>query len=474
LKRAVNIKTRVSVLAAPVIASVILLSFVTWQWADDFCSASSLGSQTILQRVMYGYRQWDGRIFVGFVSGVFRTYLPRDCIIAFWSIFFILVAVVINEIICFEFRATHSIPAPKLISVAILTAALWYGMKSHISETVYWASGGWYSLANFVGILWCYCLIRIVRNGVSHAHGGKLLLIVVALFLFGVLAGMCSQNLSPGLLALCGMSFVTSLIRNRKMDVAARLSLLSMIAVLIGTSIIVFAPGNFVRAAYAPDSFQFDLNILKANYVYTLMIYLKLSPPLMLLSAIVGAIYFCFLSSTRIRLARLSALRISRDSLLEILERIKWLVAALATIAPFMLVPFFAANRSAIFFMTFAAIFIMEATISLLGMLFVPDKNSSKPDYLYAIGYMAALYLLLFHLCVISSHIYYAAKIKKQMQARHDYLNSMENRGRDVIVKPVSGVVPFSTSFRDITTDKTDWMNTAVANYYRLNSIVLK
>jgi len=469
-----DVKTCVSVVAVAVIVSVILLSFITWQWADDFSSDSKLRSQTVLQCVRYAYRQWDGRIFVGLVGSIFHRYLPHDCILAFWSIFFILVAVMINEIICFEFSAAYSIPPAKLIPVAILTAALWYGMKSHISETIYWASGGWYSLINFIGILWCYCLIRIVHNGVPYMRRDKLFLIAVSLFLFSILAGMCSQNLSPGLVALCSILFVRSLIINRRIDVAAKLIILCMIAVLIGASIVIFAPGNFVRAARAPNSFQFDLNILKNNYVYTLKSYLNFCLVLVPLSVIVGTVYFCFLSPARIKLTRLSAIIISRDSLLGMLERIKWLVAALATIVPFALVPWFASSRSSIFFMTFLAIFIIEVTISFLGILFVPDMSKSKPGCLYAIGYTAGLCLLIFHLCIISSHMYYAANIKKQMKARYDYLNKVENRGRDVVVRPISGVIPFSTRFTEISPDKTNWINTAVAGYYHLNSITLK
>ena len=85
--------------------------------------------------------------------------------------------------------------------------------------------------------------------------------------------------------------------------------------------------------------------------------------------------------------------------------------------------------------------------------------------------------ILSFGVIVLSSqNIYQGIIIRSQMSERNEYLLDLSEaeKKQDITVKPVQGDIPELIHFNDITTDKENWVNTAVAEFYGVKSIRLE
>ncbi|GAJ06965.1 unnamed protein product, partial [marine sediment metagenome] len=61
----------------------------------------------------------------------------------------------------------------------------------------------------------------------------------------------------------------------------------------------------------------------------------------------------------------------------------------------------------------------------------------------------------------------------RQMNDRNEYLANLseEEKNHDITVKPIQGGIPELLHFNDITTDKENWINRSVAEFYKIKSI---
>jgi low affinity Fe/Cu permease len=456
------------IMGTVVILFVLSISCVTWWWADDFAIYNLLmENKSIIDSMLYGYNHWGGRnLSLGiFLHFFLIKYFPPAPAIFIWALSFILTTFIFVKIIFQEIGGSNLSLKEAYIMTALFSCVLWMGMGLHISETIYWVSGGFYTFTNLLGMTWVYFINRIQKT-MHYLHYFQ---ISVPLFILSFIAAMSNQNLSPALLVfLCLTWFQDLTLLKQKKGLIYVPAALGLIA---GTVIIFLAPGNFVRAAYSPESFILSPNVLFINYLRILIYYTNWSVGLILLSIIaawvishIGKYIKIIHPHDEIRYLT------TRQILTELFGTFKYFFAALATIVPFIAVPTFAfSHRTSIFFMTFMSLFVV-LFINWLNIFSFEKENYSK--ILQPVAKMLLICLFLVQIGVIATQLGDGFRIKGKILERETHLQRPELRNTDVVLPPLeTGHVPFFLRFGDIESDPNNWVNISLAKYYHLKSI---
>lgn len=455
-------------MGAIVIISVLALSCVTWRWADDFSLYNDLKNHySVFEKMWHNYTHWDGRaLSVGhFLTSVFTKYFPPEPTIFIWAFSFVMSALIFVKILLQEIGDKNLSVKESIILTALIVCVLWLGMGLHISETIYWVSGGFYTFSNFLGLTWVYYLNKIQKA----EHCRHRLRIALPLFVFSLITGMSSQNLSTALLVFLGLTWLQDrMFSEGKKEVLYIAAALGLIA---GTALLFLAPGNFIRAAYGSNSFALSPETLFINYLRVLIYYVNWSGGLLILS-IMAAWLISHMGQyvRKIHLHReIRDLKLSQV-ISELFGTFKYLFAALATIVPFIMVPTFAFSyRTSIFFMTFLSLFVV-LFINWLNVF--SYENAKFSSFLQPIAKMLLLCLFVAQIGLIIVHFQDGFRIKGKILERESYLQKPELKNTDVVLPPLeTGHVPFSLRFGDIGSDQNNWVNLSVAKFYNLKSI---
>lgn len=466
------------ILGCLVLFFIVLRSYFSWQWADDFCNFNTLHNQNPWQFAWHLYNYWDGR---GLMQGVFLgfsiKYFPVTITNIIWAIALIGSSYLIYKILIIELPCLNKKKQYSLIQIAAISVALWLGMNAHIAETVYWATGGYYIFSVFLGLLWVYFLTKLTRSDreFSFSH-----LRIVMMFIFSVLAGMLSFNLSTGLIAINSVILVICWLSYGPKSIKYKIGVAALSGILIGTIIISVAPGNFVRSLAGPRSFQLDFGTLLNNYISTLKYYFGLSEYLIIFSVLVALLMallmrnkFKFREKIVIDLSKI-IIYIDKKLLINVLERSKYFLAALATILPLVFLPDFLAPRTSIFFMVFISVFLLSSFIIIFKNLFYVSDNGENYENRSPLKFANLFFCLLFllQLSVIIPHTIQAHKIEKKINERDKFISKAQNMGKDITADSLNlADVPFSVRLNDISTDPEHWINGCVAKFYSLKSI---
>jgi len=455
-------------MGAIVILSVLALSCVAWWWADDFAIYNGLKSNSSIFETMWdGYMHLGGRsLSVGiFLQLALIKYFPPEPAIFIWALSFVMSALIFVKILFQEIGGKNLSVKESITLTALIVCVLWLGMGLHISETIYWVTGGFYAFSNLLGLTWVYYLNKIQKAEQYRYRFWVILLF----FVFSLIAGMSGQNLTPALLAFLGLTWLQDrMFLKKKMTPLYMAGAFGLIA---GMAILLLAPGNFVRAAYSPSSFALSPKTLFINYLRILIYYLNWSGGLLILS-IIAAWVISHMGQYVRRIHLHSEIRDLKLSQMisELFGTFKYLFAALATIVPFILVPTFAFSpRTSIFFMTFLSLFAV-LFINWLNVFSFEKANFSF--FLQPVAKSLILCLFVLQIGVVVVHFQDGIRIKDKILERERYLQKPELKNTDVVLHPLeTGHVPFSLRFGDIGSDQNDWVNYSVAKFYNLKSI---
>lgn len=455
-------------MGAIVILSVLALSCVTWRWADDFSGYVALKNHSsVFEKMWHSYTHWDGRaLSVGhFLTSIFIKYFPPEPAIFIWAFFFVMGALIFVKILLQEIGDKNLSFKESIILTALIVCVLWLGMGLQISETIYWVSGGFYTFATFLGLTWVYYLNKIQRSEQCRQR----LRIALPLFVFSLIAGMSSQNLSPALLVFLGLTWLQDRIFLKEKK--GLLYIAGALGLIAGTALLFLAPGNFIRAAYGTNSFALSPKTLFINYLRVLIYYVNWSGALLILSIMAAWVISHmgqYVKTVHLH-KEIRNLKLSQMSN-ELFGTFKYLFAALATIVPFIMVPTFAFSpRTSIFFMTFLSIFVV-LFINWLNVFSFEKANFSS--FLQPVAKILLLCLFVLQIGVVVVHFQDGIRIKGKILERESYLQKPELKNTDVVLPPLeTGHVPFSLRFGDIGSDQNNWVNYSVAKFYNLKSI---
>lgn len=468
-----------AIIAIFVLVSIISLGFFTWPKANDFIFVNDLKTIGIFPYALYRYNNWDGRaISMGITQTFFLKYLSIEIINVIWAGCLVLAAHIALKIFLYVSRMNKKVTIPDyFIATAIFSSVLWYGFKPHLSDTVYWASGGVYIMSFLFAVIWLYLWIKIFSTS-KTIHPFQQILFS----LFTLYVGALTQNLSCAVLVYMGIEMIKAVLK--KDIVITKRSLFLILLIITGLLVISMAPGNFIRATYGPQNFIINFSMLSMNYIKTFMHFMELSLTLfalLLISIPLLIIFTLYSSQYSIKKNMLIHLKQKythftrsttvRQKLIYFLSRFQLLSAALASILPFSIIPGFTTPRTSLYFMGFIFFWTyFEILPFILRQITIQKIYKTKPKS--SLPYMLITISLLAILSIVSSHIFALHQIKKQILKREKILETFSHKNVDVITYSIDKTkLPFSYTFQDIRSDKNHWINQATATGYELKSI---
>jgi len=458
------------------LVSVIFLGFFTWASADDYGISTSINGLGIIQHVLYHYNNWDGRaISLGVIQAIFLKYLTVPIINAIWASCLVLSSLFIYKIIRLYLRLpTKDLKSSTKISlVALISATLWFGMKYHIAQTVYWATGGVYIYAFLLSLIWLYIFVKTTEFKTFLSVRQQLLYV-----LFSIYIGALSFNLSCSIIAFLGIEILICLIKNKSQERPGKIKwlLLLFASIIVGALIIIVAPGNLIRATHGNSSFVLSLPRITYNFIRMTYYYVRWSIPLIVMLVISTPFMITIIADD---VKSLFAKRIhfectiifNKEFLLITLRFIQYPLAAIASIIPFLALPDFMAVRTSIYFMEFLTVWLLIKIIPKLINLFLSKKSSNKTFKPVIFSPYVIIFLAFFQYLIIT-HMISLNNAKHEVLKREKYIQTFSNQNIDVVVGKISTKLPFSFQFyTDISDDRSNWINISIANHYKIKSI---
>ena len=150
----------------------------------------------------------------------------------------------------------------------------------------------------------------------------------------------------------------------------------------------------------------------------------------------------------------------------QMIKSLKWLVAAISTILPFVVAPILALERTSIFFMTFMFISLCQVTIILTQYL---DRLVVVVRPLRYTCLILVLSLFVIFLLKINISGYY---LKNEFLARERFVLSQPKYSQ-ITIPSIKCKIPFPLKSYDIESTQGNWVNENVAKFYGMKSIVL-
>lgn len=411
--------------------SMLVLNYYTPLIADDFSYSYDFSGnkiKTIGEIISYQYQHyflWGGRSIAHTVGQIFLL-LGKN-------IFTIVNTFVYTTMIYLMYKLTiKTKDNPYLILVIHF---LIYFSLPVFGQNCLWLIGS----SNY---LWTTTFILYILNIYKNNEKRDCLLKNILLFLGGVIAGWTNENTSAGLIMLLLALLAFEYFNKEKIY---RWKLSGLAGVVLGFLIMVLAPGNFIRKnTFFVDERSLIVKVIERG-LHASVKGINIMLPLIALLIILISLYLY--NKKKI------------NNLVYV-----YLVGSFFAIYTMVLSPTFP-DRSWIG----PIVFMILAINVLLGELKISDKSLKLFKYIYF------NILILVSLFFISDYAFLAKNIKSLQDTwkyRDTYLKNMKQK--DVQIKkyytnnkknPMYGLADFSSN-------KDEWPNTAVCNYYELKSIV--
>lgn len=429
----------------------LFLSFFVFNWSDDFALILDIKNSSVFQHMISYYLVGDGR-FLSIVA-LFQSILlllPSQFSAFIWIIFFYLSAYFLLKIILLELKLNISNKKDYFFLLGLFLLLFYFSNFLNISDTAYWVVGGCYSLARFIIILWIYIILQTSTP--------KKNLVLFSICLFSVLTGQVGVNSSASLL----MFYMIFIYSNNSLSILKKIII--GISFLTGTLITVFGPGNFVRATIDTTSFKFSFSSTIYSMFEITFRYFYYSLVLIVLSILFSYLLFLFYHKKSIRLKsffKQFQKYFFKISCVKIFFSVyKWLIIALASIAPIIAVPAFSGRRTAIFFMMFLIIFIVTSLFNVFKLC--EHKNSHK-----TLSVTIVSILLIISLGILIRSIILSIPIHRQMIERITFMKNEIGKTDTLMIKPIIvNTIPFTYKFHD-------YISPSYIVYYKYKEILL-
>ena len=458
-------------LAFSTIVMVLLLCTNTFYWADDYAFINDLRKFGILQKCIDGYYNWDGRFFTlaSFCQHFFLLNFPIQIVTFIWSLCFLTSGFIIFFIINEEINLNNLYEKNRLLSFILFPIILWFGAYKHTFETIYWATGGYYSLVLLFGSFWILYFLKFQRNQFSRIS--KVLFLI-----FSVIVGASTQNLSIALILLVLITIFIDSKENQKPNFT--FNILVFFAVLFGLIFIVIAPGNWVRLQEVNHLGKTDFSILNLikNYFFILIRYSYHSLLLIFIAVFGGiSIGFVLFKNQVLNVNFIKKINFKFD-FLTLVKNLKWLILALSTILPFVFIPNIVSARTEIYFEFFVLIFIISSVIKLLKKVFLSHENHFYAKNNALISYLFVLIILISCNTFVIYNFKKGLLLKQIISERETFMENSENK--TIHLKPIDlSLIPQIYQFTDLTLNENEsniWIRKSQEKFYNLQIIVTK
>lgn len=412
---------------------MLILNLLTPILADDYSYSLGLDDtkinsfMDIINYQWWHYFNWGGRT-VAHTIAQFLLLFPK-------TIFNIINPLIYTCLIYLIYLHAKGNKESNPLFLLLIHLGLWF-LLPVFGQTCLWLVGSCNYLWTSVIILW---FLWIYRNKESNPSIIKL----IGIFILGFLAGWTNENTSAGLIVILLGYIIMQKVCSKKEKIQ-KIQIVGLIGTILGFLVMILAPGNFVRTtAFQDNSFflvkiikrAIDMTITAGNYLLPIVIILVI--------ALSIKIYH--------------KKKIENDVYI-------FLVGGLATIYSMVLSPTFP-ERS----WTGVIIFLLIAMFNIL-------YNIEKINKLYK-------YIIL-DCCIILSFIYITDYIdlgidinnlRNTWEYRINEMEKMDDESQAVFDRYTT-YNPKNPAYglSDLNTNKKEWPNTAIADYYEIKSIKAK
>ncbi len=466
-------------LATSIIISVLLLMllpffalhFFTWPAADDFFLLYKSGDSVspVFNNFLELYQSWGGR-YSTFLFALPQNFLVNNIILYRIATFLVLILFSLALYGFFRAILAQSITADKAIIFSLSLLLLYLNTIPGAADTIYWLSG----VIVYTLPLIFFLTLSMLLLKKPLTQKAKLLnnsCIAITAFL---LAGFNELSMLLAIF-LAGVHFMKS----GKLQGSQRWALLT--AVVAGSAIFVFSPGNTERLMFFPDSQNiFSMlriaatSLLKLNGIFLKSIPVLLTAFLVFqwlnpqsfndklknilkthpLTVVLAGQLFLFL------LLCLPAWAMGINPPLRIYNFLSllwliWFLLLLATTYNFLRKKNIKTNlplngRSIIILVFITIVSVMGNFHKVPGEQYVFGSNTSRAWY---------------DLC------FNAIKYNESMKERRLLLDKALETEKAIIEVPIPANIPETIFFLDITNDHTHWINKLHAHYYGIEYI---
>lgn len=225
---------------------IFFFNYVTPMLSDDYYYAlSSREASGFLDLVKQEYNQymtWIGRSVAHLTLRIFFC-LPRIVFKVANSICFMVLSFILYRIT--DHRKRWDIALYLLVQMG-----LWF-FTVDFSQTILWETGACNYLFCTTLIFGFLLTVRNVYRKNSRLSGAESVLSCIGLFLFGVLAGWCSENTSGAAIVFVLLYFLHSAAKTHR---ATGRLLSALLGNITGFAFMILAPGNQIRSAQTKAS----------------------------------------------------------------------------------------------------------------------------------------------------------------------------------------------------------------------------
>lgn len=210
--------------------AVFILEWYTPIHSDDYRYAL-LGLS--FDAHLHHYMTWSGRVVADYASALLLASESRFIMSGLTAALAVLFCYFIVK------TPTSTLKWGKhdsLIFTLIFTT-FWVA-NPNIGQTVFWIVGSAnYLWTNFFVVVWLWNLYRIQKQGDQRLQ--------IVMLVLSVLAGCSNESIAPFVVGLALLALIYDLWQHKRLFLN---KILYFVAALLGASILIFCPGNFIRA----------------------------------------------------------------------------------------------------------------------------------------------------------------------------------------------------------------------------------
>lgn len=409
---------------------VFLTSLNSYYWYDDFWIILEIKERGFFGNSIWFYNNWDGRSFspIYFFRNLLLVLIPYEFafIPSFLSISSIFItAIIIVKVISNKLSSKFHF-VQKHIIVILVFLGLWISFSAHLSRSVYWVTGSFYSYTNLFLLISIYFILfrplRLIFN---------LILITIT----------CLSGVNLALI----LSFLVFLILLKEKDKKIKSVLLwYLILSIIFLFVVLLAPGNFVRG---DGKFDFSIYSILSVYFGVILEFLFMSKWIFISSFLVS-IVVSFLSNN----VTINSLWMS----------VVFLICALVYLLPFSTVLDSASKHTAIHFQTLIWLSSFFAYFDII------KKIKISINMIFGL-----LFLFISFLIYRSVEQYFIGReMKSKIDKRYLYFENMSGKGIDVVIPPIlNDPNNYTNRLGDLTFDSEHENNQSYSRFFNLNSV---
>lgn len=425
------------ILSIFLIVGILINALPTFLWGDDFVLYTSLQNKGIFSFLKDIYLNWDGRSIS--LGGLVQTFLikytsaPMTNLV--WAISFLLASFFTVRI--------YGCDRNLIPYLGVLVASLIILFRNHVFQTIYWSTGGAYSFNLLLGTLWLWIyLYKRYRKGL--------------LFISTVLVGATTQNLTLALMMIVVSEIIYAKIRTGNWQ---KNLIVLLLLFLPGIFFISLAPGSLHRINHYSEVSFTPLNLIHK----TAVLYYKA------FSESIISVPFAF------AIAMLLYLKVKHQD--SFYSFIRYFLAAVISIAPFIILPVEVSESSRIFI--YFQYFLLLAFVNLFLMLFyILEKwlRTSLFKLYSSWSILNAFVVLIFGLSIVWVNFNNGIHLQQRVEAREKIIVSSPSNA-DIVISRITvpwNCFTFMHAFHDLTDSAQYFANSSAAIYYDKHSIIAK